>query len=301
MPSVHIRAQPSERSRYAHNVTRDAARLRRDTKPANRSSITIARRFSPLPSTMPTASSATRCTTGGRSCRARCTRSGVTCSDCHNAHTGKVRAAGNTLCADVVTFRPNTTRRHTTPHAWRALAPPASAATCRRPATWSSIPGTTTVCACRGPDLSVALGTPNACTGCHTNRTASWAVSQVKAWYGHEPQGTSGLRRHSMPPPFKHQIGRNSSAPSPMTARSRRSFGRRPWRISTPQRAGRRSMLWPEACAIRMGSFVWGHSSRSPASRRTSGCRWWPRCFPTRSGHCGSKPRAWLPACRPIN
>jgi Tfp pilus assembly protein PilF len=39
------------------------------------------------------------------------------------------------------------------------------------------------------PDLSVALGTPNACTGCHTNRTATWAASQVKAWYGHEPQG----------------------------------------------------------------------------------------------------------------
>ena len=39
------------------------------------------------------------------------------------------------------------------------------------------------------PDLSVTLGTPNACTGCHTNRTASWAASQVKAWYGHEPQG----------------------------------------------------------------------------------------------------------------
>jgi tetratricopeptide (TPR) repeat protein len=39
------------------------------------------------------------------------------------------------------------------------------------------------------PDLSVTLGTPNACTGCHTNRTAIWAASQVKAWYGHEPQG----------------------------------------------------------------------------------------------------------------
>ena len=59
-PSVHNRAQPSERSRYAHNVTRDAARLRRGTKPANLSLITIARRFSPLPFTMPTASSVTR-------------------------------------------------------------------------------------------------------------------------------------------------------------------------------------------------------------------------------------------------
>jgi Tfp pilus assembly protein PilF len=34
------------------------------------------------------------------------------------------------------------------------------------------------------PDLSVKFGTPNACTNCHTNRDASWAASQVNAWYG---------------------------------------------------------------------------------------------------------------------
>jgi Tfp pilus assembly protein PilF len=39
------------------------------------------------------------------------------------------------------------------------------------------------------PDLSVQLGTPNACNGCHTNRDARWAAAQVKTWYGHDPQG----------------------------------------------------------------------------------------------------------------
>jgi len=39
------------------------------------------------------------------------------------------------------------------------------------------------------PDLSVKLGTPNACNGCHTNRDARWAAAQVKQWYGHDPQG----------------------------------------------------------------------------------------------------------------
>ena len=40
------------------------------------------------------------------------------------------------------------------------------------------------------PDLSVTLGTPNACkNSCHTNRDARWAAAQVKTWYGHEPQG----------------------------------------------------------------------------------------------------------------
>jgi len=36
-----------------------------------------------------------RCTSTGRSHRARCTRAGVTCSDCHNAHSLKQRGTGN--------------------------------------------------------------------------------------------------------------------------------------------------------------------------------------------------------------
>src|SRR5262249_50761512 len=34
------------------------------------------------------------------------------------------------------------------------------------------------------PDLSVALGTPNACNGCHADRSAQWAADQVAAWFG---------------------------------------------------------------------------------------------------------------------
>ena len=34
------------------------------------------------------------------------------------------------------------------------------------------------------PDLSVTLGTTNACTSCHTKRDARWAAAQVRAWYG---------------------------------------------------------------------------------------------------------------------
>ncbi|HEX9125024.1 MAG TPA: tetratricopeptide repeat protein, partial [Methylomirabilota bacterium] len=34
------------------------------------------------------------------------------------------------------------------------------------------------------PDLSVKIGTPNACTGCHRDRTAEWAAAAVAKWYG---------------------------------------------------------------------------------------------------------------------
>jgi tetratricopeptide (TPR) repeat protein len=34
------------------------------------------------------------------------------------------------------------------------------------------------------PDLSVALGTPNACNTCHDDQSAQWAVDACLAWYG---------------------------------------------------------------------------------------------------------------------
>src|SRR5256886_10824823 len=34
------------------------------------------------------------------------------------------------------------------------------------------------------PDLSVSLGTPNACTDCHRDRPAAWASEAVAKWYG---------------------------------------------------------------------------------------------------------------------
>jgi tetratricopeptide (TPR) repeat protein len=34
------------------------------------------------------------------------------------------------------------------------------------------------------PDLSVKIGTPNACTTCHADKPAQWAADQVARWYG---------------------------------------------------------------------------------------------------------------------
>jgi len=33
------------------------------------------------------------------------------------------------------------------------------------------------------PDLSMRLGTPNACNDCHTDQSAAWAFEQVQSWY----------------------------------------------------------------------------------------------------------------------
>jgi hypothetical protein len=36
------------------------------------------------------------------------------------------------------------------------------------------------------PDISVKLGTPNACNGCHADRTAEWAAAPIERWHGPE-------------------------------------------------------------------------------------------------------------------
>ena len=68
----------------------------------------------------------------------------------------------------------------------RSAAPPA---TCRRAPTWSSTRGTTTRFRVPRPDLSVKLGTPNACNDCHKDKTAEWAADAVQRWHGPDRKG----------------------------------------------------------------------------------------------------------------
>jgi hypothetical protein len=39
------------------------------------------------------------------------------------------------------------------------------------------------------PDLSAKLGTPNACNGCHTDKSPQWAASAVDHWHGPNRKG----------------------------------------------------------------------------------------------------------------
>jgi predicted CXXCH cytochrome family protein len=113
---------------------------------------------------------------------------GVTCSDCHNPHTGKLRASGNAVCAtchspakyDVVEHY-----RHQTGSAG------ASCVSCHMPATTYMVidPRRDHSLRVPRPDLSVTLGTPNACSSCHGDRDARWAAAQIRQWYGRDPQG----------------------------------------------------------------------------------------------------------------
>ena len=73
---------------------------------------------------------------------------GVTCSDCHNPHSLKLKARA-TPCAPSVISRRTSTRRSTRTMRWVQQLRSAPAATCRRRPTWLSIRDTIIRCACR--------------------------------------------------------------------------------------------------------------------------------------------------------
>lgn len=113
---------------------------------------------------------------------------GVTCSDCHDPHTGKTRKPGNAVCLQCHRAAKYDTPAH---HFHQANTPGAQCVSCHMPDTAYMeidrrhdhslrIPR---------PDLSVALGVPNACNRCHTDKDARWAAAQVRAWYPHPNPG----------------------------------------------------------------------------------------------------------------
>ncbi|MBL7857545.1 MAG: tetratricopeptide repeat protein [Cyclobacteriaceae bacterium] len=106
----------------------------------------------------------------------------VRCSSCHNPHSGKLIATGNTLCMSCHKPEYNTEKHHF--HAINTEG--AQCINChmqtktymgndhRRDHSFR-IPR---------PDQSVKFGTPNACTTCHQNKKPSWAADAVTKWYG---------------------------------------------------------------------------------------------------------------------
>lgn len=114
--------------------------------------------------------------------QSRMYRAGVTCSDCHDPHGLALRAEGNLLCAACH----DRTRFDTPGHHFHAAGSPGSLCVeCH-------MPDRTYMQADRRrdhrlgiprPDLSDTLGSPNACTGCHMERSPGWAVAAMERWY----------------------------------------------------------------------------------------------------------------------
>ena len=119
---------------------------------------------------------------------------GVRCSDCHDPHRLGLRAAGDAVClqchreAPVERFPSLASGRYDTPshHFHEADSPGARCVSCHMPAqTYMQVdPRRDHGFRIPRPDLSVELGTPDACTRCHRDRSAAWAAERAAAWWG---------------------------------------------------------------------------------------------------------------------
>ena len=113
---------------------------------------------------------------------------GVTCSDCHNPHSGKQNLAGNGVCLQCHASETYASAKHS--HHDQANAQP-NCISCHMPARTYMVvdPRHDHSMRIPRPDLSVKLGTPNACNYCHTDKSAQWAADAVARWFGPDRKG----------------------------------------------------------------------------------------------------------------
>ena len=118
---------------------------------------------------------------------------GVRCTDCHDAHTSKLKRAGNAVCLQCHTQPanerfPSAAGAYDTPahHFHKEGSAGAQCVACHmpsknymqvhaRPDHSMRVPR---------PDLSAVTGAPDACTNCHTGKPSSWAAAAIERWYG---------------------------------------------------------------------------------------------------------------------
>jgi predicted CXXCH cytochrome family protein len=120
-------------------------------------------------------------------------RFGVRCTDCHDAHTGKLKVEGNGVCLQCHQTPanprfPTAAGNFDTPahHHHQPSTPGAQCLNCHMPITNYMIvhPRPDHSMRVPRPDLNAATGAPDACTACHKDKPATWAAAATERWYG---------------------------------------------------------------------------------------------------------------------
>ncbi|MGY6276073.1 tetratricopeptide repeat protein [Methylomonas sp. MgM2] len=108
---------------------------------------------------------------------------GVTCTDCHEPHALKLRAEGNALCTRCHNAEVFDSENH---HFHKPESKGGQCMECHAPKqNYMVIDGRHDHSfRLPRPDLSIDLGSPNACTQCHQDRKHEWAATEMDKWYG---------------------------------------------------------------------------------------------------------------------
>jgi Flp pilus assembly protein TadD len=117
-------------------------------------------------------------------------KAGVQCSDCHDPHSLATYVVGNGLCARCHQPTIYDTSEH---HFHPPDSDGAACVECHMPARTYMVvdPRRDHSIRIPRPDLAAQLGTPDACTSCHTDQDPTWAANAVEEWYG--PQRPTGV------------------------------------------------------------------------------------------------------------
>ncbi len=114
--------------------------------------------------------------------QSRMAAAGVTCSDCHEPHDATLRAEGNGVCAQCHLPSEYDRPEH---HRHEQGSAAAMCVSCHmREETYMVVdPRRDHSFRVPRPDLSAALGSPNACNDCHGGETSEWAAARVAEWF----------------------------------------------------------------------------------------------------------------------
>jgi predicted CXXCH cytochrome family protein len=112
---------------------------------------------------------------------------GVTCSDCHEPHSAKLRVPSDGLCLQchAETYATATHRHH------EAANPAVPCVSCHMPSRTYMVvdPRHDHSFRIPRPDLSAKLRTSNACNDCHADKSPEWAASTIERWHGLKREG----------------------------------------------------------------------------------------------------------------
>lgn len=124
---------------------------------------------------------------------------GVRCSNCHEPHSGSLKAEGNAVCTQCHSQAGNDDfpslkklqYDDAAHHHHETGSPGAQCVNCHMPAkTYMQVdPRRDHSFRIPRPDLSEKINTPNACNVCHQDQTAQWAAAKIEDWF---PDGRAG-------------------------------------------------------------------------------------------------------------
>ncbi len=127
-------------------------------------------------------------------------QNGVKCSDCHNPHSARLLATGNALCVSCHNpggnprFPEMPAKNYDSPehHFHKTGGEGALCVNCHMPQRNFMVIDSRRDNSFRvpRPDLTVKIGTPNACNDCHSDKSAQWAMTAAENWYGKSAKTT---------------------------------------------------------------------------------------------------------------